>query len=233
MNKDAWIRFGAILATIAALFTILDYLVFQWGVIPALWVYLRIPLEYILQHLFESLILAWLIFLTWLAGGGRTIISEDDFISISEPRSQNSCVDHLSKKDLETILETTKKDVQTSEDRIVKNAKDQVSSAIKPLTSKISDMEYSILELEIDRHASKGQIGALDGLIKKLKLDVKKSWGIEDTLIEIKDYISKKSMPGIYFSDLTNAFKELPDEYSYLKSEITRLAQDKLYDPYK
>jgi hypothetical protein len=234
MHKEELIKIGTLLAGVAGLFAIIDYLVYQWGILPViwnyLWTYIKLPLQYAYTYPFETFVLVWLAFLTWLAGGGRTIISEGDFIGISLPKDQQLRIDHVSKSDVDAQAASLRQDMKVSGDRITAGIKEQISTAVKPITTKITSIEYALLELEIANHLSKKQIGALSCLIKKLKLDIKKEWGVEATLMEIKEYITDKGMPDVYFSDLTNVLKLLPDELAHLKSELTKLAQEKLYN---
>lgn len=86
---NMWKKLGIIVAAIATTFTILDYIL-KWEILNSLSSFIRIPLHYLELYPFQAFILLWLLFITWLAGGGRKIISEGDFFTIG-PRHNRRC----------------------------------------------------------------------------------------------------------------------------------------------
>ncbi len=97
------------------------------------------------------------------------------------------------------------------------------------LDRKILEIESSLVNFEIEDHLNKKQVGAMSQMIKKLNIDIKRGFGEEDTLFEIKEYIKDKGMPHFYLPDLTNTLAKVPDGFKFLKEDILKLAQEKLY----
>lgn len=93
-----------------------------------------------------------------------------------------------------------------------------------------SRLKYVIVELEIERFRSNGQIGEISKLIEKLQMDVEREdkHSIRDTLMEIREYIKKGSMPHYYVEDLNKVLKLVEEDFSILANEIKVLSQEKL-----
>jgi len=92
-----------------------------------------------------------------------------------------------------------------------------------------SSLKRMIVESEIENFRSGHQVGELSSLIKKLHMDLEKGWRVEDTLMEIREYIKKSGMPHFYIEDLNKALKLVGEDFSVLKKEIATLSQEKLY----
>ncbi len=92
-----------------------------------------------------------------------------------------------------------------------------------------SPLKRMIIELEIDNFRSRHQVGELSSLIKKLHMDLENGRRVEDTLMEIREYIKKSGMPHFYVEDLNKVLKLVSDDFSILKKEIATLSQEKIY----
>jgi len=107
-----------------------------------------------------------------------------------------------------------------------------MSTKIYLLEEKIFNLRRSLVDFEIEHYSKEGQVGAIGKMIEKLEMDIKKGWGEEDTIIEIKDYIVEKGMPSYYFDELSRVIKEMPAEkFKAISKEVLDLAQKKLYKP--
>lgn len=223
-------RIGGLIAVIAALFAIFDYLK-NWGVLSTtghwiqdvglvLWAYIMSVITH--PILFPLLVIVWLALISWLVLTARTVISDGDFVSVIKLSSLFSS-DRLDQQELKREIVALKKAVQ--------EVKGGLGSLKETVEKEQKDNDYRLVELEINHHLSKNQVGALSGMIQKLKLDITRGWGVEESLMSIREYIKTSGMPNYYFSDLTEGFKKLPSEYDHLSKEIIKLAQEKLYSP--
>jgi predicted nucleic acid-binding Zn-ribbon protein len=133
------------------------------------------------------------------------------------------------------VLEKQISELKTTVDSQIKKVVDSMVSQIKALESKfndkIFDLEYTLVEFEIEGHRNKNQVGEVSKMIQKLSLDMKRGWGEEDTLLEIREYIKKSGMPNYFFSELNAKIKSIPTSLKSLGDEILKLAQEKLYNP--
>lgn len=93
----------------------------------------------------------------------------------------------------------------------------------------VSPLKRMIVEMEIENFRSGQRVGELSSLIKKLHIDLEKGQRVEDTLMEIREYIKKSGMPHFYIEDLNKVLKLVSDDFSVLKKEIATLSQEKLY----
>ncbi len=118
-------------------------------------------------------------------------------------------------------------DSQTSKlTSLIKSAQDVADSALK----KANRFKVEMLDLQIEYHNRKNQIGELGKMIEKLLAANERGWGVDKVLIDIKNYILKDKMPDVYFTNLTDALKQIKtEEYALLKEEILKLATEKLY----
>jgi hypothetical protein len=132
-------------------------------------------------------------------------------------------------------LEKQVLDIKTSLEAQLKKISDSSVTKIKDVetifNNKIFEIERALVEFEIEKHRSKGQVGEVSMMIKKLRMDIKRKWGAEDTLLEIKGYIKKNGMPNYYINDLHEAIKVVPDSVKIVGDEIIKLAQENLYNP--
>lgn len=116
------------------------------------------------------------------------------------------------------------------ENRATQDASEKlIKSEVANLEEKIFDIEYTLVDFEIKHHRSKNQVGELSNMIKKLHMDIKRGWGAEDTLMEIREYIKKSGMPHFYIEDLNKAIDHVNSDFSVLTNEIKTLSQEKLY----
>jgi hypothetical protein len=139
----------------------------------------------------------------------------------------------------ELLNSTIQNDTNEIKNTLLSKLKDSEKSLDRDIKSTISDTENmkreikvirrTLIEFEIDRHANKGQIGAISKTIKKLAMDIESGYGIEDDLVEIKKYIEKSGMPSYFIKDLTKTLDKCPKEFDWLKSEIMELAQKEIY----
>ena len=104
-----------------------------------------------------------------------------------------------------------------------------IQSTSSSLKQDISKIKEDLIDLQIEYHLNKNQIGAMRKMLEKLSLSIKKKWGVEDVLLEIKEYIKKHGMPNVYLSDLTESLKEVSEDHKIIKNEILELASEKVY----
>jgi CRISPR/Cas system-associated endoribonuclease Cas2 len=107
----------------------------------------------------------------------------------------------------------------------ISSTQTDVSSIKRDITS-ISD---DLIDLLIEYHLNKNQIGAFRGHLDKLKIATQKGWGVDTALFKIKEYITEHNMPSVYQADLTKSLKDVSDDFKVLKDEISKLAVEKNY----
>ncbi|HCI05392.1 TPA: hypothetical protein DEX28_01465 [Patescibacteria group bacterium] len=212
-----WIKtfLGKILAILAGLIvfmTFIDFLL-KWQIYPYLFSIVSMLFRVLYEFAFESFVLvclALLVLSSWRL--------HRKFVS-SKPN----------------VLEKQIVDIKTSLETQIKKSSDSSAAQVKSVDDKLSDkifeIERTLVDFEIENHRSKNQVGEISKMIKKLNMDIKRKWGVEDTLLEIKEYIKKKDMPNYYFEDLHNALKNVPGSLKMIADEILKLAQEKLYNP--
>lgn len=125
-------------------------------------------------------------------------------------------------KALDSKVNKDTKAIQEASERLIK-------SKVANLKEKIFDIEYTLVDFEFEHHRSKNQVGELSNMIKKLYMDIKRGWGAEDTLMEIREYIKKSGIPHFYIEDLNKALELVNSDFSVLTNEIKILSQEKLY----
>lgn len=104
-----------------------------------------------------------------------------------------------------------------------------VNTKISSLEKGVFDIKRSLVDFEIENHLKKNQVGAMSKMIEKLEMDIERGWGSEDTLLEIKVYITNRGMPNYYLSNLQKVIENVPKEFNVIKEEILKLAQEKIY----
>jgi hypothetical protein len=97
------------------------------------------------------------------------------------------------------------------------------------MKNEMSGMKEDLLDLKIEYHLKKNQIGAIRGMIDKFDITIKKKWGVEGALLQIKEYIKEHGMPDIYLPDLIKSLKNVLEDHKVIKDEILKLANEKLY----
>lgn len=201
-----------ILGGIVLLMTLIDY-VLKWKIYFFLFSWTVPTIIFIYKHAFQAIIalcVVVLFFLYWKL----------------YRRVKNSKNDSLEKQITE---------LKTSVGAQLKKVSESTSAQIKAietrLNDKIFDIEYTLVEFEIESHRSKNQVGEISMMIIKLGMDLKRGWGAEDSLLEIREYIKKQGMPNYYLSELTTKIKVVPESFKPLGEEILKLAQERLYNP--
>ncbi len=129
-------------------------------------------------------------------------------------------------------ISATEKSVGIENNKIRVDLNEKITSLngkITTLEKEIFEIRRSLVEFEIENHLKKRQVGAMRKMIEKLEMDIKRTWGADDTLVEIKQYILEHGMPNYYFTDLQNVLEKLTPEFKLLKDEILKLAQEKIY----
>jgi Ca2+/Na+ antiporter len=192
--------------------TLIDY-VLKWKIYFFLFSWTVPTIIFIYKHAFQAIIalcVVVLFFLYWKL----------------YRRVKNSKNDSLEKQITE---------LKTSVGAQLKKVSESTSAQIKAietrLNDKIFDIEYTLVEFEIESHRSKNQVGEISMMIIKLGMDLKRGWGAEDSLLEIREYIKKQGMPNYYLSELTTKIKVVPESFKPLGEEILKLAQERLYNP--
>lgn len=177
------------------------------------------------------------------------LLIENNEKNVLEAKSQIATAEKLLLEKIESISED--KDIKLK-DIILSDVVNKISAAektinaemaklktdfsgtnknISSLEEKIFDLKRSLVEFEIEHHLKKGQIGAMRKMIDKLEMDLKRGWGEDDTIMEIKDYIVESGMPKYYLDDLTKAIEKMPKKLEHINKEVLELAQKRLYDP--
>src|SRR3989344_5485663 len=131
-------------------------------------------------------------------------------------------------------LHTLEKSIRSEMDKTTKEINVQLSSAqnnISSMKSEIVNIKEDTVDLKIEDHLRKNQVGAMKGMIDKLNIRIEKKWNVESEMLMIKNYIIEKGMPKYYLPDLIASFKRVSDDYKAMKDEILRLASDKIFDP--
>jgi len=137
------------------------------------------------------------------------------------------------KKDTElrTILESeTKSQVRDLEKSLTEKI-DQFKTERSSTYEALLDIKRDMVDLQIEYHLGKGQVGAAKMLIEKIELCIKKGWGIVESLLELEKYIKERKMPSYYLKDLQEALSKVPKEQSLLAENLLKLANEKAYNP--
>ncbi len=205
--KDLWGKIITILTAVVLFFTFVDFFI-KWKMWIFIFSLLLSLFIFIWSHIFETAVLLWLVILTVYF-----LINRSKNPKVTK---ENEKLDLIEKRLSDTIKKQTDLDAK-------------IKSVESKLDNKIFDIERSLVDFEIEEHLKKSQVGALAMMLKKLTMDIKRGWEVDDTLFEIKDYIKNHGMPHFYFTDLNKALGEIPDDFKLLKEEILKLAQEKLY----
>ena len=97
--------------------------------------------------------------------------------------------------------------------------------------NEITNIKSDLVDLQIEYHLNKKQVGAAKMIIEKINLCKERGWGIESALVELEQYIHDKKFPTFYLKDLQIALKEVPEEYKFLAERLIKLANENVYDP--
>lgn len=209
-SKAFFINVLWVISAIVTVLTAIDYFL-KWKIYPYIFVVFKLTLNFVLENWFKLSTILYLGVLTFFLLKQRRMFKE------SKPNI------------LETQINENKVDLETKIKKVESDLTQVIKSSEKRAIDKISTIEYTVIEYEIERHREKGQIGEISMMIKKLNMDKKRGWGVEDTLFEIREYIKNNGMPNYYFADINKALETIPDELKSLKEEILKLAQEKLY----
>lgn len=204
----------AILAGVVIVMTFVDFLL-KWQIYPYIFSTIYMLFRVLYKFAFESLVLiciALLALFLWRL--------HKKFVS-SKPNA------------LEKQILDTKTSLENQVKKISDSVTDQIKSVDTRLSDKMFEIERTLVDFEIENHRDKNQVGEVSMMIKKLNMDIKRKWGAENTLLEIKEYIKKSGMPNYYLEDLHNALKGIPDSLKIVGDEILKLAQERLYNPNK
>lgn len=202
----------AVLAAIVVVMTFVDFFL-KWQIYPYIFNGIFVLLKIIYAFAFETFVLTWLIILSIIVWRLHKKFSASKLNALEKQIA-----------DIKTALETQ---IKKSSDFVTT----QVKSVETRLNEKMFEMERTLVDFEIESHRAKDQVGEVAMMIKKLNMDIKRKWGAEDTLLEIKEYIKKSGMPNYFLNDLHNALKGVPESLKIVADEILKLAQEKLYNP--
>jgi hypothetical protein len=211
-TKTFLVKALAVLAAIVVVMTFVDFLL-KWQIYPYIFNGIFVLLKIIYALAFEVFVLTWLIILSII------IWRLHKKFSASKPNALEKQI-----LDIKAALEVQ---IKKSSDSVTT----QVKSVETRLNEKVFEMERTLVDFEIENHRAKNQVGEVSMMIKKLNMDIRRKWGAEDTLLEIKEYIKKSGMPNYFLEDLHNALKGVPDSFKIVADEILKLAQEKLYNP--
>lgn len=207
-------NFIKILGALVLIFTFLDFLL-KWKIF--------LYLQYVAAFLFINLLS--------LINNFPFEIITSIYLVIITALSLNSLkkIEGTKSSELEKQLIDIKGQLEEQKRKNAADLATQVKSVTNQLDRKIFDIEYRMVELEIESFRNKKQVGELSMLIKKLEMDKKRGWGIEDTLFEIKEYIKENGMPNYYFEDLNRTLEGVLDSFKGIKEDIRELAKEKFY----
>ncbi len=133
-----------------------------------------------------------------------------------------------------TQLRTIEKAIKIDSDKSIKELSDKLAPLQDTLVSIKSDIagaKEDIVDLKIEHHLKKNQVGALKGMIDKLNLRIDRGWNVESELAMIKKYITESGMPDFYLRDLTTSINKVSEDFKVLKEQILELASNRVYDP--
>ncbi|MEX1013815.1 MAG: hypothetical protein WDZ80_01480 [Candidatus Paceibacterota bacterium] len=206
---------GKVLASLTALVAIMTFVDFllKWKIYLFLFSVLNKGANILLEFIFETFILFWLLLLSYL------------FWKI------NRQVKNSKPNELQEQLTSLKTTVEEQIKKLSDSSNAKVKSIEKRINEKIFNIEYSLVEFEIERYRSNNQVGEVSQMIKKLNMDFQRGWGAEDTLLEIRGYIEKSGMPSYFLDDLHKAIEKLPDSIKGVGEGVFSLAQTKMYNP--
>lgn len=202
-----------VIATVVIIMTFVDFLL-KWQIYPYILNIVAKLLELLYLFAFESFVLLGLVFLFF------------SFWKLQK-RVANSKPDALEKQ-----IANLKVAVETQIKKLSDSTTTQIKSTENRFNQQFSDIKYTIVEFEIEHHRNKEQVGEILKMIEKLEMDLKRGWGAENTLLEIREYIKKSGMPNYFFGNLCKTLKKLPSNMKSIGEEILKLAQEKLYNPY-
>lgn len=202
----------AVIATIVVVMTFVDYLL-KWQIYPYFLDIFAKLLGLLYQFAFESFVLLCLSFLFFL------------FWKLKR-RVENSKSDELEKQ-----IANQRITVDAQIKKLSESTANQIKSVENRFNDKFFDIQHTIVEFEIEHHRSKGQVGEVSKMIEKLEMDLKRRWGAENTLLEIREYIKKSGMPNYFLDDLHKTLEKLPNSMKGIGEEILKLAQERLYNP--
>lgn len=200
----------ALITGIVTLLTLFDYGQ-KWKIYPFVYDKSVSLFQLLVGKLFESVIVLALLI---LATAVYLL-----YIKVRDSKSE-SLENRISS--LEEKIPTTLKESKSYSD-------DKVKSSEEKLGERIFKLEWSMIDIEIEDHKSKNQVGAMSGLVQKLKMAKKRGWGVEEVLFEMKEYIKERGMPHFYLEDLCKEVKACSENLDGLKNEVIKLAQEKLY----
>jgi len=204
----------AILASVVVLMTFVDYLL-KWKIYSYLFDKLSILFSLFCKFPFELFIVIYTAVLTIIIFRMRKEI-------------KNSKLGTL-EKELTDAKNSFQNQIKKTSDSIAI----QINSVQNNFEDEIFDIKKTIIDFEIEKFRSKGQVGEISKMIEKLGMDIKARFGAESTLPEIKEYIKKSGMPNYYLDDLHKVLKNLPESLKRLGEETLKLAEESLYDPTK
>jgi hypothetical protein len=210
--KNFWKEIIIGFTALSAIFAVVDYLT-KWKILFFLKATVLNIWSVILSNFINTLFFLWILILT---------------IFLIKRGSKKPEIEEIRKE----LLKITKNEISTSAKGLLENFRNQISSissSIKSIQNQVIDLKRSVIDFEIDKHLSKNQIGAISKMIEKLEMDIKRGWGIEDTLYEIKEYIKNHGMPSVYLVNLNRTLGRVPDDFRILKEEILSLTKEKLY----
>lgn len=202
----------AILTALVVVMTFADYLL-RWRIYPFFLSVMSKGIETLSQFVFEIFILFWLLLLSYLFWKLYRQVEN------SKPNELHEQFTNLKK----TIEEQIKK--------LSDSSSAQFKSVEKRINEKIFDIEYTLVEFEIERYRSNNQVGEVSQMIKKLDMDLQRGWGSEDTILEIKAYVEKSGIPSYFLDDLHRVIEKLPDSTKKIGENVFSLAQAKVYNP--
>lgn len=199
-----------VILIIAAIVTVVDFIL-RWKIYPYIYNIISIFFKFIFMNLFETLIVIYLIllsiFIYWL------------YKQLMESKSTA----------LDKRISNIESDIQKQNKANIIYTDKQVKYSESKLDKRIFDLERTVVNFKIEAFKNKGQVGAMAELIEKLKMDKKRGWGVEDTMFEIKEYIKEHGMPHYYISNLNKEIEGCTNDFSLLKQDILKLAQEKLF----
>jgi len=133
--------------------------------------------------------------------------------------------------DLKELLLSRMKEQIVSLEQEVNVKFEKIHNKDSDIKDDVFKIKKEIVDLQYEYYLNKSQVGAVKMLIEKLDMYIKDGWGVEDILVNIKEYIEERRMPSNYLEDLYEVLKKVPEKYTSIAEEILKLANSKIYTP--
>lgn len=211
-TKTLYGKIFSITAALVVFMTFGDFL-FKWNIYSFLYSYTDFLWNKMTPYIFEIFIISLIFLILYY------LKKLNNRINSSKPNELSNKVDDLKIEFEQQVKKVLEANVA------------QTKGLEKKMSDKIFDIEYSLVEFEIERYRSNNQVGEVSQMIKKLNMDLQRGWGADETLLEIKAYIERSGMPSYFLDDLHKSIEKLPASIKGVGDTVFNLAQSKVYNP--